>query len=259
MPHLVLALALAALLAVPARAQDEIEPDRPGVSTGTRTVPVRAVQLEAGLEYGQTSDGATAHRFAVEGTLRVGLTERLELRLDGEPLVHLHGPADDTDHGDLTLSVKYRFFDPDPGTGLPSLGVLPFVKLPLASAPIGSERVDFGLTLLASAELPWALALDANAGVAAVGQRDPDGFLVQGLVSASLARRFLERLTVFAELFFASRDERAGRHQLGTDGGVIFLATRTIAVDGAVETTLSGDGPNYTVRAGLSVRFGGPR
>jgi len=257
MPHLVLALALVVLLAAPSRAQDEIEPDRPGVSTSTRTVPVRAVQLEIGLEYAQTSDGATEHRLAVEGTLRVGLTERLELRLDGEPLVRLRGPAEDTAHGDLTLSAKYRFFDPDPGAGLPSLGVLPFVKLPLASAPIGSERLDFGLVLLASVELPWALSLDANAGVIAVGQRHPDGFLVQGLVSASLARRLIERLTAFAELFFASRDEPGGRNRFGADAGVIFLATRAIAVDGAVETTLTGDGPDYAVRAGLSVRFGG--
>ncbi|HET9489647.1 MAG TPA: hypothetical protein VFR64_07835 [Methylomirabilota bacterium] len=144
-----------------------------------------------------------------------------------------------------------RFFESDEAAGRPSLGVLPFVKLPLASAPIGSERVE-----LASMDLPWALALDANAGVAAVGQRRPDGFVVQGLTSASLARRVLERLTVFGELSFASRDQHDGRDRLGADVGVGILVTRALALDGAVETTLRGDGPDYAVRAGLSVRFG---
>ena len=149
-----------------------------------------------------------------------------------------------------------RFFESDEAAGRPSLGVLPFVKLPLASAPIGSERVDFGLFLLASMDLPWALALDAYAGVAAVGQRRPDGFVVQGLTSASLVRRVLERLTVFGELSFASRDQHDGRDRLGADVGVGILVTRALALDGAVETTLRGDGPDYAVRAGLSVRFG---
>ena len=51
-----------------------------------------------------------------------------------------------------------RFFESDEAAGRPSLGVLPFVKLPLASAPIGSERVE-----LASMDLP------APAEVAMVG------------------------------------------------------------------------------------------
>jgi hypothetical protein len=257
MPRLGPAVALLLLLAAPARAQGDIEPDRPSVSTSTRTVPARAVQLETGMEYSQASGGAVEHRLGVEATLRAGITERLELRLEGEPLVHLHGPDDDTGHGDLSLGVKYRFVESDEAAGRPALGVLPFVKLPLASAPIGSERVDFGLFLLASMDLPWALSLDANAGVTAVGQRRPDGFIVQALASASLARRVLERLTVFGELFFASRDERDGRHRLGADAGLGVLVTRALALDGAVETTLSGDGADYAVRAGLSVRFGG--
>lgn len=126
------AFALLVLLAAPALAQDDIEPDRPSVSTSTRTVPVRAVQLEAGMEYSQASDGP----------------------------------------------------------------------------------------------------------------------------SASLAGRVLGRLTVFAELFFASRDEHDGRDGLGADAGLGILVTRALALDGAVETTLTGDGPDYAVRAGLSVRFG---
>ncbi len=121
--------------------------------------------------------------------LRAGLTDRLEVRLDGAPLVRLRSAENDTGFGDPTLGVKYRFLDAREGSWWPSLGLLPFVKLPIAREPIGSERVDFGLTALASVDLPWQLGLDANAGLIAIGQSNRDAFLLQEVVSASLSRQ----------------------------------------------------------------------
>jgi hypothetical protein len=37
---------------------------------------------------------------------------------------------------------------------------------------------------------------------------------------------------------------------------VIYLLTRRVALDAAVETTLTGQGPDYAFRAGFSVRLG---
>ncbi len=259
-------LALAAL-AAPAAAQAPraepplaapIEPDRPDVANSATTVPPGAVQLETGIEYARTRAGGEPdeRRLAAQATLRVGLTDRLEARLEGEPLVRLRGPEDDTGHGDLAVGVKYRFLDAADPPWRPALGVLPFVKVPVAGRPIGTGRPDVGLLGLASLELPWEMALDVNAGLAAVGQR-PDGYLLQALAAASLQREILpRRLQVFAELFYASRDEREGRGQLGADTGLIYRLAPQLALDAAVETSLAGDGPDYALRAGLSVRFG---
>jgi hypothetical protein len=256
---LAVALALAAPLAA---AADVIDPDRPDLTDSASTVGRGVWQIEAGLEYARTSLGGSPveRRLTLETVLRVGLAERLEVRLEGEPLVRLRGVEDDTGHGDLTLGLKYRFLDAREGGWPPALGVLPFVKLPLADAPIGSERPDFGARLLAGFELPGDFGLDANAGLAAIGQTRPSGYLVQGLVSAALQRALLpERLQAFAELFFLSREERDGRHRLGADVGLVYRLTPTLAVDAALETTLAGQGPDYAVRAGLSTRFGGGR
>ncbi|HEV8440956.1 MAG TPA: transporter [Methylomirabilota bacterium] len=237
---------------------DAVAPDRPDVTNSTQTVPPGAVQLETGLEYSRASqaDAPAERRLALQGTLRVGVTTRLELRLEGEPLVRLRGSDEDTGPGEWALGLKYRFLDQAEPSWRPSLGLHAFVKLPTAREPIGSGRADVGVLALATWDLPWDLGLDVNAGVAAVGQSHPDGYLIQGLVSASLSKQITERLSGFVELFFASRDRRDGRDNVGFDTGVLFLLTRALAADAAVGTLLGGRGPDYVFRAGLSLRLG---
>jgi hypothetical protein len=254
-----LAGVLVLALAFPARAEEsEVDPDRPSVSDSARTVPRGAAQLETGLAYGRErhADSPAERRLAVEASVRAGVTDRLEVRVDGEPFLQLRGPHDDTGHGDLTLALKYRVVEAGKDHPWPDVGVLPFVKLPLASEPLGSERTDAGLLALASFELPWDLALDANAGVAAVGQQRPEGHLLQALLAAELERSLGEQLSVFAELFFNSRDEREGRDRLGAGAGVTYLVSSRLALDASVETTVAGAGPEYVIRTGLSVRTG---
>lgn len=254
-------LALAAALLAPvaglaAEADGGVEPDRPDVSNSTKTVVPGAVQLEAGVEYARArvAEKPDERRFAVQASLRAGVTDRLELRLDGEPLVRLRGEEDQTDRGDVALGLKYRFLDAK--NGWPSLGLQPFVKLPIAEKPIGTEKPDFGLLGLASFDLPWQLDLDVNAGVALIGQNRPGGYLIQALTSASLSREILEKLAAFVEIFYASRAEWRSRDTVALDAGIVWKLTRRLALDAAVETSLAGPGPDWAVRAGLSARFG---
>lgn len=258
-PRLLVSL-LVLLLAAGAEAAEIIEPDRPDLTNSAKTVPPGAIQLETGVEYARTrAGGAEAERrLAARAALRVGLTRHLEVSLEGEPLVRLRGDDADTGHGDLTLTGKYRFLDRVEGDPWrPALALQPLFKVPLAEAPIGSERPDFGLKLLASFDLPWELALDVNAVLIAVGVTGPNDYLVQGLVSASLQRDLIpERLQAFVEVLYASREERGGRDRVSADVGIVYWLTRTVALDAAVETSLAGAGPDYVLRAGLSVRFG---
>jgi hypothetical protein len=168
-----------------------VETDRPDVSNSTHTVPVRALQVELGLEYARSHNDARERRLALQTTLRTGLSGGLELRLDGEPLVRLKEDSDHFGLGDLALGLKARLFEPQAGQGWPALGVQPFVKLPTARTPLGSGRLDGGVLILADQDLPWEMQLTVNAGLV-VGQ--PHGALVQDLASASLARELWGRL-----------------------------------------------------------------
>jgi len=236
---------------------ERIQPDRPSVSTSASTIEPGAAQMESGTVYSRTSIGGSPaeRQFALELTWRVGLTERLEVRLEGEPLVVTTGQQDDTGIGDLSLEVKYRFLDGREDSWWPSLGVMPFVKFPVAHAPHRTNAPDFGLIGLVSFDLPWRLSLDTNVGVAGLAQR-PSGYLVQGTASAALGRDIGERWSIFGEVFFASAVERGARDSIGFDAGIQFFLTRLIALDAAGQTSLAGPGPDYAFRAGLSVRFG---
>jgi hypothetical protein len=231
-----------------------VEPDRPDISNSTHTVPVRALQVELGLEYVRAHNDPTERRLALQTTLRTGLSDRLEVRLDGVPLVRLKETPDDIGMGDIAPGLKYRVFDPPGGQGWPALGLQSFVKIPTARVPIGSGRLDAGLLVLADQDLPGAVQLTVNAGLVVVGQSH--GALLQGLASASVSREFVERLTPFLEMFFASRDEREGHDTLGLDTGLVDLLTRRVAIDAAAETTLNRRRPDYALRTGLSLLLG---
>ena len=233
--------------------ESEVAPDRPDVTDSAQTIPLGAVQLETGIEYARArqAGGPIQQSLTFQGTLRVGLSDRLEARLQGGPVVRLQG-GEDTDHGSLAAGLKYRFLDDE--AWWPSLGVEPFVTVPFS--PTGSGRPDFGARALASWALPWRLSLDVNAGMGAVAQNGPGGYLLQALVSASLGKQITERLSGFVELFFATRRERGGRDSLEFDTGLVYLLTRQLALDAAVAITLTGRGPDVAIQTGVSVRFG---
>jgi hypothetical protein len=239
-------------------ADDVIDPDRPDTTNSANPVGKGRVQLETGGFYRRTSQaGAPAERrLSVEATLRIGITDRLEFRVDSEPVVRVDNGVDETDVGDVSLGLKYRFLDAREGAWWPALALNPFVKLPVAQEPIGSGETDAGLLLLASFQLPTDFALDVNAGAVLVGQTRPSGQLIQARASASLSRRLVDQLSAFVELAYASRDERDGRDALGVQTGLVWKIARDVALDTAVSTSLLGALPDFGVRAGVSVRFG---
>lgn len=79
------------------------------------------------------------------------------------------------------------------------------------------------------------------------------------VASLGVNRSITDRLSVYGELFFRTREARGGRNALGGDAGVVFLLTRRVALDAAVEVGLLGDGNDWAVRAGISVLLGHAR
>ena len=237
---------------------DSTETDRPDVANSATTVPPGAFQIVSGIAYARQRAAAapTQYTTSLELTLRAGLTPSLEVRLDGDPVVHMRTDESVTNVGDLRLGLKYRFVDPPDGSWWPALAILPYVKLPSAPEPIGSERTDFGITGSASFEFPADFSLDVNGGIAAVGQRDPSGYLAQASAAASLSKTLLHELVVYVELFYSSRDTRDSRFGLGTGAGLLYRIGRRAAVDLGVETSLAGQSPDFTIRSGFTVRLG---
>jgi hypothetical protein len=236
---------------------DRVSPDRAGSSVSATTVGRGTIQVETGLQYTHESIGGSPaqRQFSVQLAVRGGLTDRLELGIDGEPLVSLSGADDATNIGALTLNAKWVFFDSPSGSAWPTLALQPFVKLPVAREPIDSGKTDFGLLLLASFDLPAAFNLDINAGVAGLGQSS-GGYLAQAQAALGLSRDVTQTLQWFTDLSFASREERHARSSLGLDVGIVWWPTLDVALDASFVTSLVGQGPDWGFRAGVSVRFG---
>ena len=257
-PFIAIALILICWLPGAVRAE-EIQPDRPETTDSARLVPRGTYQLETGITISrERRAGMTAEQtFGSEAVLRIGAAQNVELNLEGEPFALVLGPPDAFGPGDVTLGIRYRFVEgveDDPWS--PSFAVKPFVTLPVRGEPIGSGRVDFGLLLLGSVALPLDFELEANAGVAAIGQTGSSDFRPQGIVSASLSRDLAPFMFAFLEIAYTSRAQRDVREQLALNTGLVYRVTPTFTLDAAVQTSLYGQGPDYLIRTGLSVRFG---
>ena len=250
------ALALSLLSPAGLLSAQEVSPDRPSVGTSAFIVAPGLVQTESGVEYSRQSRAARVPelRIGTEVLARAGIADGLEVRLLVEPVAILTDGTTDAGFGDVTLAVKYRILSPGEGGWPPAVALLPFVKVPTARDPIGSEHVDLGAIAIASLSLPWELSADVNAGIVALGDRL--GFLVQAVASIGVSRPITDRLSAYGELFFRSREDRNGRDALGADAGLTFTLTKRVALDAAVEAGLLGDGSDWAVRTGISVLLG---
>lgn len=242
---------------VGAQESNAVSPDRPGVGTSADPVGRGVLQLETGVDYARERRAGepTQRRTSLATTVRYGIADGVELRIDGEPIVALRGADDVTDVGDFVLGMKWRLLEGADGELRPTVSLFPSVKLPTAPDPIGSERPDFALLGLASFNF-GRVGVDLNAGVAAIAQRDSDGYLLQAVLVGSVAADVTDRLKLLAELFYNSPSERDGDDVVGALAGVAYTLTRNLAIDAAVVTTLAGRGPDYRFQAGLTIRFG---
>jgi hypothetical protein len=251
-------LTLLVIGGVPALAQERppISTDRPGVGTSAEPVPRGALQIETGLDYARERKAGepTEHRGAIALSVRYGLLDSLELRLDGEPVVTLQNGDDVTDVGDFQLGVKWRLLDGVGSTLIPTLSLFPSVKLPTAPDPIGNERVDATVIGLASWQT-GPISVDLNVGMSAVAQHRPSGYLLAAILVAGVGAEVTEHVTVGGSISYASRTERDGHDGVAATVGISCRLTRDLAIDGAVITTIAGRGPDVRLQTGLSMRF----
>lgn len=227
--------------------------DRPDATNGTFTVAPGVWQLEAGMDLvvppGRTS-GSERSPLAVPFTLRIGISERIELRtLDGdlEPWLHPRGRGGEG----LALGAKVRLLDVVPGRRRSSLGLQPYVAWPSWN-PRTWPGVELGLVGLWTQPVAAWLAFDANAsldlGVPGHPER-PLGsrFSVSAQVTAS--SRFIPYAEVYALVDWR---DRAGS-VLAVDAGLVMVIARRLGFDLAARADVIAEEPEYGLLGGISV------
>ncbi len=247
------------LVARPALAQvvepRSLEPDRPDVTNGTHIVDVGLLQVEMGGLFNRS--GSARHNFGTPATLRVGLTDWLEVRLGADGFLSSTDPErTETGLGNIQLGAKLRLWA-DPG-GIPVLSILPTVNLPTASARkgLGSGQSDFLIAVLTGTDFLTRGHVDVNYGIGLIGAGPGLHRFSQHLASISVSAEIPGPVTPYAEAFWFSRQDPGGRAVLALDTGAIYVINPRFALDGGVQAGLTAAAPRLSVFGGVSFILG---
>lgn len=244
------AFAVAALLSF--STPPTVSTDSPDHANGTFTVAPGAWQAELGVDVTLPGSGTIERDQPVHipSTIRVGLTDRIELRaFDGEPLI-ISDPNRRVGE-DTAFGLKIRFNDLVLGTRRPSFGVETYVATSTVRLLHDLESLAIGGTLLWAQPLARWLILDANVGLE-LGVGDPST-PVAGFTAISAQITASARWIPYAEIYVELPTHAPETIDVGTDAGLIVVASRRVALDVAGRVTLLAEGPDYGVIAGLAV------
>lgn len=254
-------IALAA--ATPAAAQQrEFCPERPGLETQACTVDRGRVTVESSLvdwTRDTGSDGVTDTILVADTLVRVGVTDRLELRAGWQPFGHERtrdaGGIDQRNRvGDATVGLKASLLNPD-GQGL-SIAILPSVTLPVGRQPIGTGRAEPSLLLPVSYDLSDAVEIGVTPAIRALANEDAGGQHLRYGAAAGVTVKIAETLSIGADASLA-RDRAPGDHTTRARAAmtVAWQPKDDWQIDTSAIAGLNRDTPDVELIAGIARRF----
>ena len=247
------ALALALLaLAPPTAAQSPppITSNRPGISESEALVLRHAVQVEAGVTYSAFSDDAGRHHQVdfPEATIRVGLTERVEVFVAATGyFVDMTADAGTTQGGsDVQINAKFGLIHRSSFTLSAATGL----SLPTGSAAFSSGSYDPSLRFFWSKSLPhdWSVAgnLVFSDSTIEENRRAAAG------ASLSTSHPLVHAASWFAELFGNAANDEKSLWRL--DGGVAIPVGPDFQIDVSGGHALATGPSLWFLGAGISAR-----
>lgn len=245
---LALSVLLAAATALAQEQREPINPDRPGIADGSQSVGRGVFQVELGGERDHFVDG-DVHALSTPLLLRYGITEPLELRVEGNGYNRVTAPGFRTSGwAPVSIGFKYHFLDK------PSLGIIGRYFPVSGSGEFKSEHPSADLRLAGDVDLTEKWSLNPNVGVAT--QDDGDGRFTSALAALTLQYNFTKKFNVFVDGGLQSPEERGGSASLILDTGAAWIVGNDLQLD--VEAGWGARGqspPNVFIGAGISRRF----
>ena len=227
-----------AVLALSVRADDLINPDRPGIADGSAVVGTGVVQLETGID-------RTREDLATPTLLRYGLAPDLELRFEGDGFTHVRNGSDAW--APVSVGAKWHFAD------APSLAVIVRAFLPSGSGALKQKTSTGDVRLACDFNVGEKWSFNPNVGIAS----EVDGGRFTAALSAlTIQYNLSERANVFVDGGAQSPEEKGGRASLLVDTGGALIVGRNTQFD--AEATWRAHGrtsPGLTLSAGVSHRF----
>jgi hypothetical protein len=255
------ALALAAALPAPARADDGPKPicaDRPSkgvspctVDPGHWQVEIDAVDLTRDRSGGVATDSGV---FA-SAQFKYGVSDRLDLELTLTPLLTQSGGGGGhaSGFGDTVATAKFALIQ-----GPDAVSLLPFLKLPTASHDLGNGALEGGMVVPIALTLPAGLTLTLDPEVDALKDDAGQGRHAAYALAAGLSRPLTATFTGTVELWGSQNEEPAGHVSLASfDLGLAWIPIKdqNLQLDGGVNLGLNSATPDAQIYVGVSRHF----
>jgi hypothetical protein len=250
---------------VPSEEKDDadlINADRPGIADGSTVVGAKRVQVETGFqEEFRRTDEAREHTLFFPTLLRIGISNRLEARVEGNSLTRTSDiePGVATQHSSglapFSFGFKYQFED-SKGVSHPSLGTIVRVFPAWGTGDFRSHHVAADVRLAADWDFAPRLKLSLNPNVGVGRYEDGQGnTFVAGLFAVTLNYAPTKKLNPFVDLGLQSPEEKAGESSVIFDTGVAYIIGRNLQLDASIGAGAHGQTPPHPfVSVGVSFR-----
>lgn len=232
----------------------ELITDRPDQTESSSVVPRGYFQIETGFTY--SDEGSASRTLEYPGTLvRIGLTERLELRLGTQGFVSEFEGDETTGYGDSEIGTKIYFWQEEGWK--PETALLASASIPTGNDAFSTGRVDPSFRFAFSHTLSETVSLAYNIGAAWETVPTASGRSTLAKLQYTLVTGFAltDRIGAFAEFFGDSPLSAGGGSALSIDGGFTYLLRPNVQLDLAVGVGITDEAPDWFLTAGVSFRL----
>jgi hypothetical protein len=235
--------ALIFLLSPAAYAQEHIDADRPGIADASTVIKPRSIQLESGVQW----ESRPADRVWFLPTLvRIGLLDRLEARIESNTWT-AETNRGQKEYGVAPISI---------GAAValhPGYGVIARVFPAWGSGDFHASRVTGDVRLAMDFELPKALSLNPNVGVA--WYETEDGRFFTGLMAVTLLYEPTPKVEWFVDTAVQAPEDEQGPSSVIVDGGAAIFLGQNAQLDISAGTGIHGNTPPHPfVSVGFALR-----
>lgn len=214
-------------------------PNRPTFATTAESVQRGVFEIEYGLE------AASGHQN-INGLLKWGVLENLELRFANNPIERDAGIAGTGDSG---AGFKYKVFRQT--KKVPTFSILYTAAIPTAPASRGAGAVGHSIQLLGSKDF-GKHHFDVNEGVQFVGRPAGSGFDRNYFTSLSYFYPFTRKWGVTGEVAGFSKTNAANPANMVVLEAITYSSSPRLVFDIGGYFGVYGNLPRFTFAAGLT-------
>jgi hypothetical protein len=232
-------------------APDVIDADRPGLADTSTVVGKGWLQLETGLQW-ESRTGETS--FYIPTLFRIGVSNRAELRLEGNTITSVHPEGQTAVSGLAPFSLGFEFAALEPnGRHQPGIGMIARLVPAWGSGEFRASRVTGDVRLALDWDFAPDWSLNPNAGIG--WYESADGRFAAALAALTLSYSPKPRANMFIDVGIQQPEVGGGTASAIVDGGVAFFLGSNWQFDISTGARVHGEtGPRPFIAVGFAVR-----